>query len=64
MIKHINKNKKDDEDWKKLPNILSLDDDKWNCNILFRTMMAMNNQESACRKELMGKLYELYQGLY
>ena len=49
---------------KRLPNIISLDDDKWNCNILFRTMMAMNNQKNTCRKELMGKLYELYQGIY
>ena len=44
--------------------MISIADDGWNSNILLRIMIAMNNQENTCTKELMEKLYELFKEVY
>ena len=62
LICYLNETKEEESDLKsRLPNIISLDDEKWGFNFLFKTMMAMIKQKKTCRKKLMRKLYDLYQ---
>ena len=48
----------------KLPNMISLEEDGWGCNILLRTMVGMSKQKSTRRVKLMEKLYGLYKEVY
>ena len=47
----------------KLPNVISLTEDGWNCNVILRTVIAMRRQTTP-RKKLMQELYELYMEVY
>ena len=47
----------------KLPNILSLSEDGWECSIVLRTVIAMRKQKT-CREKIMEELYELYMEVY
>ena len=64
MAERINHTKKLKILKRELPNIISITDDGWNSNILLRTMIAMNNQNNTCKKEIMNKLYELFEEVY